>query len=160
MEDKGAIPNSEYPVVIHRNSFTLRGDAGAEWLEERFAANNWTNSWRNGIYDYHHYHDNTHEVLGIYEGSALLELGGENGEKVRIFAGDIIIIPAGVGHRNLEEENLAVVGAYPEGRTPALKTGKENERPEVDRNIAAVPLPQNDPLKGTSGGLKNCWKWR
>ena len=153
----GRIPNSRYPVLIYRNAFEERGEKGAEWLEKRFRENNWANSWRDGIYPYHHYHSITHEVLGVYEGKALLHLGGEEGEKVEVSAGDIIIIPAGVAHKNLGSDNLKVVGAYPNASEYDIKTGEKGERPEVDRNIAAVNIPEKDPLLGMDGGVP--WIW-
>lgn len=156
-KDDGKIPNSKYPLLLYKNAFNDRGGSGASWLEKRFKTNNWTNSWRNGIYSFHHYHSTSHEVLGIYSGSALVHLGGEQGEKVQIEAGDIIVIPAGVGHKNLGGENLGVVGAYPDGRSWDLNRGLPGERPQSDQNIAALPLPQMDPLLGKDGGLIDIW---
>ncbi|WP_029034609.1 cupin domain-containing protein [Salinimicrobium terrae] len=156
-QDDKKIPNSKYPVLIYKDYFSERGDPGAEWLEKRFAENDWKNSWRNGVYDYHHYHSNTHEVLGIYKGSALLQLGGENGKKLQVSAGDVIVIPAGVAHKNLGSEDFAVVGAYPRGRSHDMNTGKETERPGADKNIAAVPFPDFDPVEGKKGGLNEIW---
>ncbi len=157
-KDDGKIPNSKYPLLVYKNAFSQRGSEGAEWLEAQFASQNWTNSWRNGVFDFHHYHSITHEVLGIYSGKALLHLGGESGEKVEVEAGDIIIIPAGVGHKNLGSENLGVVGAYPDGKMWDMKRGKPGERPEADENIAAVPLPTTDPFAGKDEGLRKLWK--
>lgn len=158
LEDDGKIPNNKLPLLVYRNAFKERGDAGAEWLENRFEQNNWTNSWRNGVYDFHHYHSNTHEVLGVYNGKALLQMGGEEGEKMEITAGDIIIIPAGVGHKNLWSENFALVGAYPNGRNHDMNRGLEGERPGVDKKIAAVPVPEKDPLLGNEKGLTKFWE--
>lgn len=156
-KDDGWIPNSHYPLLIYKDVFKFRGDEGASWLEQRFREQNWTNSWRNGIYPYHHYHSTSHEVLGVYSGFAMVHLGGEQGQKVRIEAGDIIIIPAGVGHKNLGGEDLGVVGAYPDGRSWDINTGKPGERPATDKNIAALPIPQTDPFSGKSG-LPQIWK--
>ncbi|WP_080056674.1 cupin domain-containing protein [Spirosoma aerolatum] len=155
--DDGKIPNSKFPLLVYRNIFTERGNAGAEWLEKRFAGNNWTNSWRNGVYSFHHFHSTSHEVLGVYSGSALLHLGGEQGQKVKVQAGDILVIPAGVGHKNLESTQLGIVGAYPEGRSWDLNKGLPGERPQVDKAIATVPLPQTDPLLGKEAGLTKIW---
>jgi len=155
-KDDGEIPNSRYPLLIYKNAFEPRGDEGAAWLEKRFREQNWTNSWRNGIYPYHHYHSTSHEVLGIYSGSAMVHLGGEQGQKVKIEAGDIIVIPAGVGHKNLGGENLGVVGAYPDGRSWDMNTGKPGERPGTDKNIAALPIPGTDPFTGKNG-LPQIW---
>ena len=156
-EDDGKIPNNKLPLILYRNAFADRGGRGASWLEKKFASNNWTNSWRNGIYSFHHYHSTAHEVLGIYAGNALVHLGGEQGEKVAVEAGDIIIIPAGVGHKNLESRGLGVVGAYPDGRTWDLNRGLPDERPAADRNIEALPLPDADPLLGSNNGIVKIW---
>ncbi|MBD2701761.1 cupin [Spirosoma sp. BT702] len=156
--DNGRIPNSKYPLLLYRKAFSETGGAGATWLEERFAANNWTNSWRNGVFTYHHYHSITHEVLGVYSGFATLQLGGEQGKKVNVAAGDIIVIPAGVGHKKLESSSdFGVVGAYPDGRDYDLLRGESGERPQADKNIANVPIPKTDPLQGKSGGLVTLW---
>lgn len=147
--DDGGIPNSPLPLLLYRAAFTQTGDAGAQWLEESFARHGWTNSWRNGVYPYHHYHPNTHEVLGVYQGSALIHLGGEAGERVTVHAGDVIVIPAGVGHKRLEaSHDFAVVGAYPDGMEPV--TLKEGGMPgnEAAARIRQVPVPAADPLCG------------
>ena len=158
-QDDGTIPNSNYPLLLYRNAFSETGSAGASWLEKRFSANNWTNSWRNGVFPYHHYHSISHEVLGIYSGSALLHLGGEKGQKVRVQAGDIIVIPAGVGHKRLEAStDFGVVGAYPDGQDYDVLRGEPGDRPGADKNIAAVPLPKTDPLLGKEGELTRFWK--
>ncbi|MGV3559785.1 MAG: cupin domain-containing protein [Larkinella arboricola] len=158
-KDDGTIPNSKYPLLIYHNAFSETVPAGASWLEERFSKNNWTNSWRNGVFPYHHYHSLSHEVLGVYSGSALLHLGGEQGQKIRVQTGDILVIPAGVGHKRLEaSSDFGVVGAYPDGRDYDVLRGEPGERPQADQNIAAVPLPKTDPLLGREGGLTRIWK--
>ena len=157
-KDDGAIPNSRHPLLLYRNAFGERGDKGAAWLEQKFYKNNWSNSWRNGIFSFHHYHSVTHEVLGLYSGSALVHMGGEGGSKITIQAGDIIVIPAGVGHKNLESEDLGVVGAYPGGMVYDMNYGKPGERPQADQNIAAVAIPAKDPLFGKENGLLSIWK--
>lgn len=156
-KDDGQIPNSHLPLLLYKNAFDARGAGGADWLEKTFSRHNWTNSWRNGIYNFHHYHSTSHEVLGIYAGTALVHLGGEQGQKIQVEAGDIIVIPAGVGHKNLGSEDLGVVGAYPDGRSWDLNTGKPVERPATDHNIAALPIPAMDPLTGSTG-LPDIWR--
>ncbi|WP_324721040.1 cupin domain-containing protein [Salinimicrobium sp. HB62] len=157
LKDDGSIPNSKLPLLVYRKVTDETGETAAKYFEELFAKNNWKNSWRNGVFDYHHYHSNTHEVLGIYNGRSLLQLGGEKGEKLEVFAGDVIVIPAGVAHKNLDEEDFAVVGAYPEGKSHDMNTGKPDERPAADQNIAAVPLPGADPVLGKDLGLRKIW---
>jgi uncharacterized protein YjlB len=158
-EDDGQIPNNKLPLLLYKAVSAERGDKGAEFLEAKFVSNNWTNSWRWGVYPFHHYHSNTHEVLGVFKGDALLHLGGEKGQKVKVQAGDVIVIPAGVGHKCLSHSNdFTVVGAYPNGMQPDLNKGEQNERPQTDKNIAAVPFPDTDPWSGKEEGLEKVWK--
>ncbi|WP_370089355.1 cupin [Ekhidna sp.] len=156
-EDDGIVPNSKLPLLLYKKAFDERNNDGAEWLEKRFQTNDWSNSWRNGIFDFQHYHSIAHEVLGIYSGEAEVLLGGDQGEKVIVEAGDIIVIPAGVGHKNLGSHNLGVVGAYPEGMPVDIIRCQPGDRPGTDRNIAAVPNPKTDPLDGKSGSLLKLW---
>lgn len=158
-KDDGIIPNSKYPLLLYQKVFTQKGPAGASWLEQHFAKNNWTNSWRNGVYPFHHYHSTSHEVLGIYSGSALLFLGGEKGQKVEVEAGDIIVVPAGTGHKNLgSSQDFGVVGAYPDGRSWDVMRGQPGERPKADERIATLPIPVFDPFLGKGSGLVQLWK--
>jgi uncharacterized protein YjlB len=158
-KDDGVIPNNCYPLLLYRGVINVGPADPAARVEEQFAANNWTNSWRNGIYPFHHYHSTSHEVLGIYRGSATMRLGGEQGRDFIVQAGDVIVIPAGVGHKNLgASDDFAVVGAYPDGRQWDLLTGKTGERPKADHNIAALPLPGRDPVYGANGPLRVIWR--
>lgn len=157
-DDDGRIPNNKLPLLLYKNAFEERGNEGAIWLIDHFRKNKWLNAWRNGVYSYHHYHSTSHEVLGVFTGNAKLHLGGEQGEKVDVAAGDIIVIPAGVGHKNLGSSgDFGVVGAYPNGSSYDLKTGKRNERPEVDKNIASLSVPSSDPFLGEDRGLVKIW---
>lgn len=158
-KDDGIIPNSKYPLLHYQKAFAETGADGAAWLEQHFAKNNWTNSWRNGVYSFHHYHSTSHEVLGIYSGSALLFLGGEKGQKVEVKAGDIIVIPAGTGHKNLgSSQDFGVVGAYPDGRSWDIMRGQPGDRPKADERIAALPIPDFDPFLGKADGLVKLWR--
>ena len=47
-------------------------DPSAAGFERLFLRNGWSNSWRNGVYDWHHYHTTTHEVLGCHAGEAVV----------------------------------------------------------------------------------------
>jgi len=157
-KDDGSIPNSRYAVLIYRGAVDLDDRDPASSMEERFTANHWTNSWRNGIYPFHHYHSTSHEVLGVYQGSATVRLGGERGQDFFVEAGEVIVIPAGVGHKNLgASERFGVVGAYPNGRRWDLLRGRPGERPQADQNILAIPMPTEDPLYGSDGPLKKIW---
>ena len=156
-EDDGRIPNSHLPLLVYKAAFGAT-DSLADAMEETFAKNNWKNSWRNGVYPYHHYHSITHEVVGVYSGTAQLHMGGEGGEIIEVEAGDVLVIPAGVGHKKVSaSDDFGVVGAYPGGKDYDLMTGKEGERPAADKRIAQVPLPDNDPVLGKEGGVVKFW---
>lgn len=124
-----------------------------------FGENGWTNNWRAGIFTYSHYHSTTHEVLGVVKGKATILLGGEGGKKIIIQKGDVLVIPAGVAHKNLSQENdITCIGGYPDGQDYDMNYGNPGERPLTDRNIAAVPMPDTDPVYGSNGPLMDIWK--
>jgi len=158
LRDDGSIPNSHLPLLHYLKALDLPDTEPAITIEKLFAANRWGRSWRNGIYTFHHYHSTAHEVLAVYAGQASVQLGGETGIKADLNRGDVVLIPAGVAHKNLgHSPDFAVVGAYPEGQTCDMCYGKPDERPEADKNIAAVPLPASDPVYGATGPLFQYW---
>src|SRR5689334_19629475 len=71
-KDDGLIPNHPcWPLIFYRSVVPLPDEFDpAAVFEELFAHNGWGDSWRNGIYDYPHYHSRIHEVLGIARGEA------------------------------------------------------------------------------------------
>ncbi len=160
LTDDGVYPNNpDLPLLIYPQAVPVAGRAPAEAFETLFRSNGWGDSWRDGIYDYHHYHSTAHEVLGIFSGTARVAFGGEQGIVLEVHAGDVVVIPAGVAHRNLGASgDLGVVGAYPDGQEWDMNTGKPGERPKADRAIAAVPLPAADPVHGRDGPLVRIWK--
>ncbi|MEJ7557919.1 MAG: cupin domain-containing protein [Pedobacter sp.] len=160
--DDGIIPNSKYPVIVYHHVSDREGDAAANFLQHRFAENGWSNAFRWRVYNYHHYHTNTHEVLGVYAGNAMLQLGGPMGEKLHVRVGDVIVLPAGTGHIALSNsDDFAVVGAYPDGMKPDL-IKLEDERPEnVLHKVDSLPMPQHDPLYGdAAGAMFSSWNKR
>jgi len=151
-------PSSTLPVVMYCDALHLPPVLQARYVKHLFKEHGWSNAWHNGVFTYHHYHSITHEVLGFIEGSTTLMLGGETGRQIRVHKGDVLIIPAGVAHRNLEEEHqVSCIGAYPGGHDYDINTGRQGERPAADRNIAAVPLPAQDPLYGPHEGICRIW---
>jgi hypothetical protein len=90
-KDDGIIPNHpKWPLVIYRGAvrLTKKYDPAAVF-EELFESNGWGDSWRNGIYDYVHYHSAIHEVLGIARGEGKVQFGGHLGRTLRLKAGDV-----------------------------------------------------------------------
>jgi uncharacterized protein YjlB len=158
-EDDGRIPNNPtLPLLIYPQ--VLPASAGLpSGCEALFHDNGWGGSWRDGVFSYHHYHSTAHEVLGVVRGSARIAFGGEAGVTAEVEAGDVVVIPAGVGHCNLGSSGgFLVVGAYPRGQSWDLRTGEPGERPEVLENIRKVPLPETDPVFGDEGPLVEHWK--
>jgi uncharacterized protein YjlB len=156
--DDGAIPNHpRFPVLIYRAAFPVTADTAAG-IERLFARNHWPPEWRNGIYDFHHYHSTAHEALGIARGSARVRLGGEQGQDFDLAPGDAVILPAGTGHKRLAASpDLLVIGAYPPGQHWDLLRGRPSERPAALDNIARVPVPSSDPVRGHDGPLIALW---
>ena len=153
-QDDGRIPNSGLSLVLYRGA--VPPDAAA--TEQRFAANGWSNSWRDGIFPYHHFHSIAHEVLGVAAGEATVLFGGPDGEAVRIGPGDVVVIPAGVGHCNQgSSADFLVVGAYPPQGTYDLCRGSAAEHAKALATIPQVPLPKTDPVLGADGPLVKLW---
>ena len=157
--DDGAIPNSTLPLIVRKGAITPDATDPAATFERAFAKNGWTNSWRDGIFDYHHYHSTAHEALGIAAGSATVRFGGENGETVGLTAGDVVAIPAGVGHARISQsDDLLAVGAYANGRDwDIIRATDSGAIGAARQRIAAVPLPGADPVDGESGPLMKLW---
>ncbi|HEX2554150.1 MAG TPA: cupin domain-containing protein [Microvirga sp.] len=157
--DDGLIPNNPLPLILRRGAITPTAGDPARAFEETFRRNGWSGTWRNGIYSFHHYHSTAHEVLGIAAGSAAVRFGGEGGATVAVGAGDVVVIPAGVGHKRIEASpDLLVVGAYPGGMACDLIRADPAAVVEARRRIARVPLPDADPVDGAGGMLVRLWR--
>jgi uncharacterized protein YjlB len=159
----GTIPNNPVlPFVIYRGAVAVRGASDpAALFESLFETNGWGDSWRNGIYDYVHYHSRIHEVLGIARGRALVRFGGDRATPVEVKAGDVAILPAGTGHHCLKaSRDFLVVGAYPPSGTYDECRGSRAEYERALRTIPKVRLPRKDPIYGRSGPLTELWRRR
>ena len=153
--EKGSdVPNSPLPVVLVRSALAPNASEKARQFREAFKRNGWKGVWTDTIYDYTHFHSNAHEVLGIAEGKVTILLGGEEGRRVRLKAGDMLAIPAGVGHRRIGgDAGLKVIGAYPRGQSHFTMKRK-------GRAVPRVKLPDTDPLYGLDGPLTQYWRER
>ena len=162
-DDDGKTPNNPaFPLVIYRDAVRRpRAFDPAAVYEALFAANGWKESWRDGIYHFLHFHTRTHEVLGIARGQARVQFGGDKGRTLTVKAGDVIVLPAGTGHRRLSaSDDLLVVGAYPAGgRYDEPKPGEIAHGTALKR-IVAVKRPARDPVYGRAGPLGEAWRKR
>ncbi|KAI0010916.1 RmlC-like cupin domain-containing protein [Xylariaceae sp. FL0662B] len=114
--------------------------------------------WCFTMYSTTHFHSTTHEVLCISRGKAKLCFGGEgNPGKVETEAekGDVLVLPAGVGHRLLQDltddgGGFEMVGSYPKGYNWDMCYGKKGEETKVQA-IANLPWFDRDPVFGDQG---------
>jgi uncharacterized protein YjlB len=161
-KDDGETPNnSRLAMILYRSPVRLpvRFDPAAIF-EELFASNGWEDSWRDGMYDFLHFHTHTHEVLGIAHGSVRAQFGGTKGKTLDLKAGDVVVLPAGTGHRRLKaSKDLLIVGAYPanSGKYDEPKP-EEVSHKEALASIAHVRIPRADPVYGKAGPLKRLWR--
>jgi uncharacterized protein YjlB len=157
--ESGAIPNNpRLPVLVYAKCFDASGD-GAAAIERLFAKNGWPPEWRDGIFDFHHYHSTAHEALGIAKGEATVILGGPHGKEFILSAGDIVVLPAGTGHRRISKlGGLLVVGAYPRGQSWDLIREEPEKKAAAMKRIAELPLPESDPVLGVDGPLVRMWR--
>jgi uncharacterized protein YjlB len=160
-EDDGAVPNNpKLPFIHYRSPLRLtNSEDPAALFEKLFESNGWKGSWRNGIYDYVHYHSKTHEVLGIARGEAHVRFGGDKGKVIDLHAGDVVVLPAGTGHQRISAtRDLLVVGAYPTPDDYDECRGSAAEHEAALKRIPKVRVPPKDPVYGASGPLTKLWR--
>jgi uncharacterized protein YjlB len=141
------IPNHpRFPVLIYRGvPAAAGGDAGA--VRALYADHGWGGTWVSGVFDFHHFHSTSHEVLAVIAGSATLELGGPQGEAFDVGVGDVLVLPAGTGHRRATARGaFSVVGGYPAGQEDYDLLREAT--PAARERIAALPPPPDDPVGG------------
>jgi uncharacterized protein YjlB len=140
--------------LLYRSVLPLHAARKAHAFRERFKSAGWTGVWSDTIYDYTHFHSNAHEALGIAEGRVTLRLGGDGGPLFRLKAGDMLVLPAGVGHRRLgSDDGLKVIGAYPRGQS-------HYDMKRRGRTVPRIALPSADPFYVNDGPLVRAWRNR
>ena len=158
--DDGIVPNNPLPFLIYKGAFEFEDRQPVGMIESVFNANGWGHQmWRNGVFNYLHYHATVHEVLGVARGRALVRFGGDHGEEFEIRKGDVAVLPAGTGHQCLSaSSDFLVIGAYPPGPEMEItRPTPENHRKAL-KTIPEVPLPKTDPVMGEDGPLVRLWK--
>jgi uncharacterized protein YjlB len=159
--DDGLIPNNPALALLYfHGCIDFSGSPNPERVIELiFRRNGWANCWRNGIYPYVHYHSMIHEVMGIVRGRAKVRFGGMQGSTLDLAAGDVVVLPAGLGHQCLwSDPNLVVLGAYPAQGEYNLCRGSRSEHALALTTIPKVPIPDADPVYGPTGPLKQLWR--
>ncbi len=153
LEPEAAVPNNpDLPVLLYKGA--VPADAGA--IEARLAANGWPAQWRDGIFAYHHWHAEGHEVLALARGAARVVLGGPGGPELELEAGDVVVLPAGTGHCRVDGGgDLLVVGGYPPGQTGDIR--RDPGTAEERARLRHLPFPASDPVTGPDGPLPRLW---
>jgi uncharacterized protein YjlB len=159
LPEDAEIPNNPVlPVVVMREVLARDTQDRAAAFEDAFHANGWQGIWRNGIFDYHHFHTRGHEALGIAKGHVRILLGGETGRTVKLNAGDLAVLPAGTGHKNVgASSDILVVGGYPPGQGMDIVRSIK-DCPDAKERIAALKLPETDPVAGKNGSMLGLWR--
>ena len=153
------IPNHpRWPLLVYPGALAIEGTDTAAAFEALFDRNGWPAAWRNGVYPFHHFHCNAHEVLGVYSGEVTVQFGGDSGVVVTARPGDVIVLPAGTGHKKLSSRGaLGIVGAYPAGQQPDMCTPILSNIERSAEAVTHVPLPECDPVYGAGGPLLTHW---
>jgi uncharacterized protein YjlB len=159
LPDDGTFPNNRLlPLLFYQKAFQVPEEESGSIIKELLESNSWTDAWEDGVYDYHHYHSTSHEVLVIHRGSARIQFGGPDGITLRVEPGDVVVIPAGVAHKKIDaDKSFSCVGAYPAGQKYDMNYGKKGERPKADENLKNLPLPESDPVYGKDGPVIKNW---
>ncbi|MFO1080972.1 MAG: cupin [Reyranellaceae bacterium] len=159
-EGAGTPNNPRLPLLVYRDAVAFAdGLDPAAVLEDVFARHGWVGAWRDGVYDYLHFHTGTHEVLGIARGRVTVQVGGTAGPKVVLRLGDVAVLPAGTAHcRVRASRDLLVVGAYPADGRYDEPTPGAMLMADARRAVARVPRPRQDPVYGRDGPLTTLWK--
>jgi uncharacterized protein YjlB len=171
LEAGEGFPSLTLPVLLYRGAFGVprsaianaRLDTAAELaartIEKTFALHRWSGGWRDGIYDYHHYHSTAHEVLGCFGGRATVQVGGPQGPHLVLAMGDVLVLPAGAAHKRVSASpDFRVVGAYERGRSYDMQIGDPTSRRSAEQRMREVPSPEFDPVYGDGGPLLLAWR--
>jgi len=142
------------PILIYHSAF--HSGISASTIESHLLTIGVvTPQWRYTMFSQSHFHSTAHEVLCVAAGKARLCFGGEdNPKRVEpvVEQGDVMVVPAGVAHRLLEDIDGAfnMVGSYETGKSWDMCYGKEGEEEKV-KAISDLGWFERDPVYGDHG---------
>lgn len=158
----GLVPNTSIqnkPLLIYRGAFPDASITTAASIEAHLRrVGTVVPQWRYTMYSTSHFHSTTHEVLVVHRGRATLCFGGEANPghvETEVKRGDVVIVPAGVAHRLVEDlseghEGFEMVGSYPLGKEWDMCYGKEGEERKVE-GIKELGWFERDPVYEETG---------
>ncbi|KAH6692482.1 cupin domain protein [Plectosphaerella plurivora] len=152
-------PNNRLPVLHYRG--VLPWPLSEASVVEFLTANKWEHRGTWGHIDLRHFHPNSHECYGIFQGTSTLLIGqieAGNGAKIHVAAGDVIVLPAGTAHSSLESSSdYRYIGVYPQG-CPRWRNEFGKNDPDSFRDVIdQVGMPEADPVYGENGPLMQLW---
>ncbi len=153
-----SIPNNPVlPALLYPQAIQI--GTAARQVKALYEDNGWTGTWVYTLFDFHHYHYAAHEALTVIAGRGLLQLGGDGGPEQALSEGDVVILPAGYGHKLLKSEGgFTVVGGYPAGQDDTgFHRAEATAAQRSLASIAATPLPACDPIYGDEGPVMKLW---
>ena len=161
LKENEPYPNNPLPVLYYENMLenALHEDYTADDVIAFFVRNGYDNGWANGILAEHHFHSTTHEALACTKGEVTVQLGGPNAAFYTLRKGDVILLPAGTGHKKLNaSENFEIVGAYPKnGSEYDMQYGHASDYDSILATVADVPKPLTDPVTNSPKDIEEYW---
>ena len=111
-------PNNAFPVLVYRQCLPL--PVSEEKTTAFLEAHAWEKKGTWGHIGVRHFHPNVHECYGVIAGESTMLVGcgsddpDDSGQEIELSVGDVIVLPAGTGHCNLQStKNYLYVGVYP-----------------------------------------------
>ncbi|KAK2612536.1 hypothetical protein QQS21_001474 [Conoideocrella luteorostrata] len=80
------------------------------------------------------------------------------GKEAKVQKGDVIVLPAGTAHSNLESTpDYFYIGVYPRRHPKWVNEMGKNPATKFLSTIKAVEMPEEDPVYGKDGPLLKLW---
>lgn len=198
------IPNSPKQLLLYKNVFVQDGKVDITRAYDTFLKNGWDVQWvtRYGRTQRSHYHPETHEAMIVVSGPGSIRWGvadlddddekhtygdarEEGGLLMEVNVGDVLIVPAGVAHKNYDPftanpdfkpltgkargiesddpramvQNVELEGFTMMGAYPRGLNWSWEEKgdPSTFEACWNVEVPTLDPVFGVEGGIRKYW---